>query len=174
MLHQTSNRPKWIAVFATGTALTLCLAAVVAVRFQTHDPSASAGSETILDHCLLAGAWLVPITSVCFAKRLFEGHRFRFALSWLIGFLIPWLFLVYETFFPHVQPEGSYCTDVEQCFQFAIFVAVATGVINGFDSLAEWLLSRLSGRRLCFAGWLPFMAPLSLLMLGPVLVMVLM
>ena len=124
------------------TALALCLAAVVAVRFQTYDPSASAGSETILDYCLLAGVWLVPFASVCFAKRLFEGRRFRFALSWLVGFLIPWLLLVYETHFPHTPPEGSYCTKVEQCFLFAIFVAVITGVINAVDSLVEREQSR--------------------------------
>lgn len=131
---------KGVSCALAVTALALCLAAVVAVRFQTYDPSASAGSETILDYCLLAGVWLVPFASVCFAKRLFERHRFRFALSWLVGFLIPWLLLVYETYFPYTPPEGSYCTKVEQCFLFAIFVAVITGVINAVDSLVERLL----------------------------------
>ena len=62
---------KGVSCALAVTALALCLAAVVAVRFQTYDPSASAGSETILDYCLLAGVWLVPFASVCFAKRLF-------------------------------------------------------------------------------------------------------
>ena len=100
-----NNRSKRIPVFAAGIALALCLAAVVAVRFKTYDPSVPAESETILDYCLFAGVWLVPFASVCFAKRLFEGRRFRFALSWLVGFLIPWLLLVYETYFPHTPPE---------------------------------------------------------------------
>lgn len=86
-----TGRLKKIPVLAAGLALALCLTAVVALRFRTYDPSVPAGSETILDYCLLAGVWLVPFASVCFAKRLFEGHRFRFALSWLVGFLIPWL-----------------------------------------------------------------------------------
>lgn len=84
-----NNRSKRIPVFAAGIALALCLAAVVAARFKTYDPSVPAESETILDYCLFAGVWLVPFASVCFAKRLFEGRRFRFALSWLVGFLIP-------------------------------------------------------------------------------------
>ena len=92
-MHQVNNRSKKTSVFVAGAALALCLAAVVAVRFQTYDPAAPAGSETILDYLLLAGVWLVPFASVCFAKRLFEGRRFRFALSWLVGFLIPWLLL---------------------------------------------------------------------------------
>ena len=165
MLHQTNKRPKRIAVFATGTALALCLAAVVAARFQTYDPSEPAGSETILDYCLLAGVWLVPVASVCFAKRLFVGHRFRFALSWLVGFLIPWLLLVYELYFPHVPPEGSYCTKAEQCFQFAILVAIITGVINAIDSLVEWLLCKLGSAGLRLAVWFPVMAQLSLMRL---------
>ena len=90
-----NNRSKRIPVFAAGIALALCLAAVVAVRFKTYDPSVPAESETILDYCLFAGVWLVPFASVCFAKRLFEGRRFRFALSWLVGFLIPWLLLAH-------------------------------------------------------------------------------
>ena len=76
-----NNRTKRIPVLAAGMALALCLGAFVAVRFQTYDPAVPAGSETILDYLLLAGAWLVPFASVCFAKRLFEGRRFRFALS---------------------------------------------------------------------------------------------
>ena len=150
---QVNNRSKKTSVFVAGTALALCLAAVVAVRLRTYDPSASAGSETILDYCLLFGVWLVPFASVCFAKRLFEGHRFRFALSWLVGFLIPWLLLVYETYFPHAPLEGSYCTEVEQCFLFAIFVAIITGVINAVDSLVEWLLCKLSNGCLRLFAW---------------------
>ena len=75
VMQKTGNRSRRIAVLASGIALTLCLGAVVAVRFQTYDPAVPAGSETILDYCLLAGVWLVPFASVCFAKRLFEGRR---------------------------------------------------------------------------------------------------
>lgn len=170
----SSDRLKKIPVFAAGVALALCLAAVVAYRFQTYDPAVPAGSETILDYCILAGVWLVPFASVCFAKRLFEGHRFRFALSWLVGFLIPWLLLVYETYFPHVPPEGNYSTEAEQCIQFAIFVAIITGVVNVFDSFVERMLCKWSNRCLCFAVWLPLMVLLSVLMLGIVSIMVLM
>jgi hypothetical protein len=121
----------------------------------------------------LAGVWLVPFTSVCFAKRLFLGHRFRFALSWLVGFLIPWLLLVYETYFPHTPPEGSYGTEVELCIQFAILVAIITGIINVFDSFVEWMLCKLSSRCLHFAAWLPLMVLLSVVILGIVSVTVL-
>ena len=100
-----NNRSKRIPVLAAGIALALCLVAVVVVRFQPYDPSVPAENESFLDYALLAGVWLVPFASVCFAKRLFEGRRFRFALSWLVGFLIPWLLLVYETYFPHTPPE---------------------------------------------------------------------
>ena len=156
LMRHRDNRPRGIAFFASAAVLALCLEAVVAVRFQTYDPSASAGSETILDYCLWTGVWLVPFASVCFAKRLFEGRRFRFALSWLVGFLIPWLLLVYETYFPHTPPEGSYCTEIEQCFLFAIFVAIITGVINAADSLVERMLCKLGNGRLRFAARLPF------------------
>lgn len=169
-----NNRQKKMSVLAAGLALALCLAAVVAVRFQIYDPSASAGSETILDYCLLAGVWLVPFASVCFAKRLFEGHRFRFALSWLVGFLIPWLLLVYETYFPHTPPEGSYCTEAEQCIGFAVLIAIISGAINVFDSFAERLLCKLGNRHLRFAAWLQLMVLLSVLTMGAVFVMVLM
>lgn len=135
---------KKIPVLAAGLTLALCLAAVVALRFRTYDPSVPAGNETILDYCLLAGFWLVPFASVCFAKRLFEGHRFRFALSWLVGFLIPWSVLVYETYFPHVPPEGSYCTEAEQCLGFAVMIAVVSGAINVLDSFVERLLCKLA------------------------------
>ena len=138
-----NNRSKRIPVLAAGIALALCLGAVVAVRFQTYDPAAPAGSETVLDYFLLAGVWLVPFASVCFAKRLFEGCRFRFVLSWLFGFLIPWLLLVYETYFPHTPPEGSYCTEADQCLGFAVLVAITTGVINVVDSCVERLLCKL-------------------------------
>ena len=165
---------KRYTVFAAGVALALCLAAAVAVRFQTYDPAIPAGSETILDHCLLAGVWLVPFASVCFAKRLFEGHRFRFALSWLVGFLIPWLLLVYETYFPHTPPEGSYCTEAEQCLGFAVLIAIISGAINVFDSVAERLLCKLGNGCLRSSAWLQLMVLLSVLMLGVVIVMVLM
>ena len=140
-----SNGSKKTPVIAAGAALALCLAAVVAVRFQTYDPSVPAGSETILDHCLFVGAWLVPFASVCFARRLFEGHRLRSALSWLVGFLVPWLLLVYETYFPHTPPEGSYCTEAEQCLGFAVMMAVISGAINGFDFFVERMLCKLGG-----------------------------
>ena len=166
MLHQTNKRPKWIAVFASGAVLALCLVAVVAVRFQTYDPSASAGSETILDYCLLAGVWLVPFAAVCFAKRLFDGHRFRFALSWLVGFLVPWLLLVYETYFPHTPPEGSYCTEAEQCLGFAVMIAIISGAINVFDSFVERLLCKLGSGCVRFAVWLQLMVLLAVLTLG--------
>lgn len=136
-------RLRRIAVFVAGTALALCLAAVVVVRFQTYDSSAPVEDETISDYCLMVGVWLVPVASVCFAKRLFEGHRFRFVLSWLIGFLIPWLLLVYETYFPHTPLEGSYCTEAEACIQFAILMAAITGIINVFDSVVEMLIYKL-------------------------------
>ena len=143
-----TDRLKRIPVLAAGAALALCLAAVVALRFRTYDPSVPAGSETVLDYCVLAGVWLVPFASVCFAKRLFEGHRFRFALSWLVGFLIPWLLLVYETYFPHVPPEGSYCTEAEQCLGFAVMIAIVSGAINVLDSFVECLLCKLVNGRL--------------------------
>lgn len=169
-----NNRSKRIPVFAAGIALALCLAAVVAVRFKTYDPSVPAESETILDYCLFAGVWLVPFASVCFAKRLFEGRRFRFALSWLVGFLIPWLLLVYETYFPHIPPEGSYCTEAEQCLLSAIFIAIITGVINAADSFVEWMLCKLGNGCLRFTAWHPLMVLLSVLMLGVVSVIMMM
>lgn len=141
--QQTGNsRLKNIPVLAAGLALALCLAAVVAVHCRPYDPSIPAGNETILDYCLLAGVWLVPFASVCFAKRLFVGHRYRFALSWLVGFLIPWSLLVYETYFPHTPPEGSYCTEAEQCLWFAVLIVIMSGTINVFDSFVEWMLRK--------------------------------
>ena len=122
--------------------LFLCLAAAVAVRFRTYDPTASADNDTIFDYCLFAGIALLPVASVCFAKCLFIGRRFRLLLSWLVGFLIPWAVLVYEIFYPNTPPEGSYCTNAEACVQSAFFIAVITGAINGFDSLMERLLVR--------------------------------
>ena len=165
---------KKIPVLAAGAALALCLAAAVALRFQTYDPSTPAGSETILDYCILAGVWLVPFSSVCFAKRLFAGHRYRFALSWLVGFLIPWSLLVYETYFPHVPPEGSYCAEAEQCLGFAVLIVVISGVINGIDSFAERMLCKLGNGCLRSAVWLQLMVLLFVLMMGVVTVMVLM
>ena len=169
-----TDRLKRIPVLAAGAALALCLAAVVALRFRTYDPSVPAGSETVLDYCVLTGCWLVPFASVCFAKRLFEGHRFRFALSWLVGFLIPWLLLVYETYFPHVPPEGSYCTKAEQCLGFAVLIAVISGAIDAFDSFVERMLCKLGNGSLRFAAWLQLMVMLSVLILGGVSLMVLM
>ena len=163
---QTGSLKK-IPVFAAGLALALCLAtAVFALRFRTYDPSVPAGDETILDYCLMAGCWLVPFASVCFAKRLFEGHRFRFALSWLVGFLIPWSLLAYETYFPHIPPEGSYCTKAEQCLGFAVMIAIVSGVINVVDSFVERLLCKLVNGRLRLAAWLQLMVLLTVLMLG--------
>ena len=169
-----NNRSKRIPVLAAGVALALCLAAVVAVRFQTYDPAAPAGSETILDYLLLAGVWLVPVASVCFAKRLFEGRRFRFALSWLVGFLIPWLLLVYETYFPHIPPEGSYCTEAELCLGFAVMMAVISGAISGFDFFVERLLCKLGSGCVRFAVWLQLMVLLAVLTLGVLSIIVLM
>lgn len=167
-MQQGDNRPRRIAVFAAGVALALCLAAAVAVRFQTYDPAASAGSETFLDYCLFAGLWLVPFASVCFAKRLFYGCRFRFVLSWLVGFLIPWALLVYETCFPHSPQEGSYCTKTWEVFQSAFFVIIVTGVINGFDSLIERLLCKFGNRHSCFGAWLQMAVLFSVLLVGVV------
>ena len=161
-----NNRSKRIPVLAAGIALALCLGAVVAVRFQTYDPAAPAGSETVLDYFLLAGVWLVPFASVCFAKRLFDGCRFRFVLSWLVGFLIPWLLLVYETYFPHTPPEGSYCTETEQCLGFAVMIAIISGAINVFDSFVERMLCKLGGGCVRFAVWLQLMVLLAVLTLG--------
>ena len=157
---------KKIPVLAAGAVLALCLAAVVAVRFRPYDPAAPAGSETILDYCLLFGAWLVPFASVCFARRLFKGHSLRFALSWLVGFLVPWLLLAYETYFPNTPPEGSYCTEAEQCFGLAVFVAIVTGVINVFDLLVERLLCKLGSGGLLVPAWFQLMVLLSVLMIG--------
>ena len=165
---------KSAPVLAAGAALALCLAAAVAVRFRPYDPAAPAGSETILDYCLLFGVWLVPFASVCFARRLFEGSRFRFALSWLVGFLVPWLLLVYETYFPHVPPEGSYCTEAEQCLQVTAFAAIATGVINVLDSFVERMLCKSRGGcRLSRAG-LQMTVFLSVLALGVFFLLMLM
>ena len=51
--RQASNdRLKRIPVLVAGVVLALCLAAAVAARFQTCDPAASAGSETLLDYCI--------------------------------------------------------------------------------------------------------------------------
>lgn len=136
------NSHKRNTVVAATFVLLLCLSAAVAVRFRTYDPAASADSDTILDYCIFAGMALIPIASVCFAKSLFIGQRFRFMLSWLVGFLIPWALLVYEIFCPKTPPEGSYCTKAEECIQAAIFIAVITGVVNGFDSLVERLLAK--------------------------------
>ncbi|MBQ8124502.1 MAG: hypothetical protein IJ173_01315 [Kiritimatiellae bacterium] len=140
-----------IPVLAAGIALALCLAAVFGGSCLPYDPAGAGGDESFLECCavccVVAGVMFLPVASVCFAKRLFAGRRFRFILSWLVGFLIPWLLLVYETYFPQVPPEGSYCTEVEQCFQFAIFIAIITGVVNAVDSLVERLLCKLSTQR---------------------------
>ena len=127
-------------VLAAAAVLFLCLGSIVAIRFRIYDPAASADSDTLFDYCIFAGMALLPVASVCFAKSLFIGRRFRFLLSWLVGFLIPWAVLVYEIFYPKTPPEGSYCTKAEECLRIAILVAVITGVVNGFDSLVERLL----------------------------------
>ena len=140
-----------IPVLAAGMALVLCLAAIFVGSCLPYDPAGEGGDEPFLEccivYCAVAGLMLLPVASVCFAKRLFAGCRFRFILSWLVGFLIPWLLLVYETYFPQVPPEGSYCTEAEQCFHFAIFIVIITGVINAVDSLVERLLCKLSTQR---------------------------
>lgn len=122
--------------------LFLSLASVVAIRFRTYDLAVSVDSDTLFDYCIFAGMALLPVASVCFAKSLFTGRRFRFLLSWLVGFLIPWMVLVYEILHPKTQSEGSYCTKAEECLQIAILVAVVTVVVNGFDSLVERLLAK--------------------------------
>lgn len=129
-------------IVAAAVVLFSCLASVVAIRFRTYDPAASADSDTLFDYCIFAGMALLPVASVCFAKSLFIGRRFRFLLSWLVGFLIPWSVLVYGIFYPKTPPEGSYCTKAEVCLQVAVLVAVITGAINGFDSLVERLLAK--------------------------------
>ena len=138
----TSSNYKRNTVLAAATVLFISLAAVVAIRFRTYDPAASADSDTLFDYCIFAGMALLPVASVCFAKSLFIGWRFRFLLSWLVGFLIPWSVLVYEIFYPRTPPEGSYCTKAEECLLAVIFVAVITGAVNGFDSLVERLLAK--------------------------------
>ena len=174
LTDQTNNSPRKFSVIAAGVALVLCLAAVVVVRFQPYDPATPSDGETIIDYCLLAGAWLVPFASVCFAKRLLEGRRFRFALSWLVGFMIPWALLLYETFFPHVPPEGSYCTKAEECLHLAIVLAVMSGAINASDSLVERLLCKCRNRSLRVVAWLPLMWLFSVLILGAVFEILLM
>ena len=139
---RTSNVRKRNTVLAAASVLFLCLASVVAIRFRTYDPAASSDSDTLFDYCIFAGMALLPVASVCFAKSLFIGQRFRFLLSWLVGFLIPWAVLVYEIFYPKTPPEGSYCTKAEECFGIAILVVVITGTVNGFDSLVERLLAK--------------------------------
>ena len=116
MQTRTSNVRKRNTVLAAAAVLFLCLASVVAIRFRTYDPAAS--------------------------SDLFIGRRFRFLLSWLVGFLIPWAVLVYEIFYPKTPPEGSYCTKAEECLGIAILVAIITGAVNGFDSLVERLLAK--------------------------------
>ena len=175
LTQQTGNdRSKKTPVLAAGVALALCLGAFVAVHFQTYDPAVPAGGETILGYCLFAGVWLVPFASVCFAKRLFEGHRFRFVISWLVGFLIPWLLLVYETYFPHAPPEGSYFTEAGECLGFAAMIAIISGAINVFDSFVERMLCRLSSGCIRFAIWLQLMVLLAVLTLGVISIIVLM
>ena len=142
MQTRTSNVRKRNTVLAAAAVLFLCLASVVAIRFRTYDPAASADSDTLFDYCIFAGMALLPVASVCFAKSLFIGRRFRFLLSWLVGFLIPWAVLAYEIFNPKMPPEGSYGTKAEDCLLSAILIAVVTGAINGFDSLAERLLAK--------------------------------
>ena len=129
-------------IVAAAVVLFLCLASVVAIRFRTYDPAASADSDTLFDYCIFAGMALLPVASVCFAKSLFIGRRFRFLLSWLVGFLIPWSVLVYGIFYPKTPPEGSYFTKLEVCLQIAVLVTVITWAINGFDSLVERLLAK--------------------------------
>ena len=142
-VQHVNNRSKRIAVFVAGAVLALCLTAAVVARFLPYDPAAAAGSETVWDYFALIGTMLIPVASVCFAKRMFAGHRFRFVLSWLVGFLIPWSLLIHEVFFPNVPPEGSYLTETEECVGITIFIAILSLVINFFDSLAERLLSKL-------------------------------
>ena len=138
----TSNTNKRNAVLVGAVVLFLCLSAVVAFRFRPYDPAASADSDTFFDYCILMGMALLPVASVCLAKSLFVGRRFRFLLSWFVGFLIPWAVLLYETLYPKTPPEGSYCTKAEECVQIAILVAVITGGINCLDSFVERLLAR--------------------------------
>lgn len=125
---RTSNVRKRNTVLAAAAVLILCLASVVAIRFRTYDPAASADSDTIFDYCIFAGMALPPpVASVCFAKSLFVGRRFRFPLSWLVGFLMTWVFLL----------------KAQVCFGSAVFGAIITLIINGFDSLVERLLAKL-------------------------------
>ena len=114
------------SVLAAGAVLFLCMSAVFAVRFRTYDPAASADSDTIFDYCIFAGVALLPVASVCFAKSLFVGRRFRFPLSWLVGFLMTWVFLL----------------KAQVCFGSAVFGAIITLIIYGFDSLMERLLAK--------------------------------
>jgi len=115
------------SVLAAGAVLFLCMSAVFAVRFRTYDPATSADSDTLFDYCIFAGMVLLPVASVCFAKSLFVGRRFRFSLSWLVGFLMSWVFLL----------------KAQVCLGSAIFGAIITLIINGFDSLVERLLAKL-------------------------------
>lgn len=146
--REGNKRSKRISVFAAGTFLVLCLSAAVLARFLPYDPAAAAGSETFWDFFTMIGTMLLPVASVCFAKRLFAGHRFRFVLSWLVGFLIPWSLLIYEVLFPNVPPEGSYLTETEECVGITIFIAILSLLLNIFDSLAERLLHKLKRREI--------------------------
>lgn len=166
LTNQTNDRLKKAPVIAAGIALALCLAAVVIVHFNPYDPAIPSDGETIFDYCLVSGVWLLPVSSICFAKRLFEGRRFRFALSWLVGFLIPWSLFLCEIFFPRIPSEGSCCTNLEVCLYITIVIATITGAINVADSLARRLLCGRWNAGLRFAAWFPLTILLSALILA--------
>lgn len=124
----------------------LCIAANAILRFMPDDPAASADSDTLLTCCLVFGAFFTPVPIVYLAKRLFEGKRFRFLLSWLVGFLMVDIPMLCCILFPRSHEEGYYMSKAEECVMMSVFMLVIIGMLNMFDSLVEWWLDKLKAR----------------------------
>ena len=134
-------------IIAAAVALLLCLAACAASRFVPLDPAAKADSEPVWIYIIIAGMWITPFAAIYCAKILLTGRRYRFLLSWLIGFLITDVFILCAILWPTVPPEGSYATKTEECVGMSILMALITGAITGFDSLLEFVLKWIEARR---------------------------
>ena len=133
-------------VVAVATVL-LCLVACAVSRFVPFDPAATADSEPLWIYIIIVGMWMTPFAVIYCAKILLAGRRYRFLLSWLIGFLTTDILLVCSILWPAVPPEGSYATKTEECIGMSILIILITGAITGFDSSLEFLLKRIEARR---------------------------